>query len=310
MGPATTTTGTLPQQLSTYYDKQMLTRLELMLQFYKLGEQKNLPANQGTTVKWNRYANLPASITPITDGVIPTAQGLTSAQVTATVSQYGGYVTTSDFIQMTAISDVVKNGIEVISYQANLSIDTIIRNILNSGATLTWANAKTATNNLLATDVFTAAELRKQRNTLKRLNVLPYEGRDFICVTHTQSLFDLQSETNNGGFIEASKYDKPENLVDGEVGKLYGVRLIETQNAFSGVNTQPVNYYYNYFIGKEAFGVLKLSKGNLQTIVHGQGSAGSADPLNQIGTIGWKTFFTAVVLDPARIIIDAAGSAS
>jgi len=56
--------------------------------------------------------------------------------------------------------------------------------------------------------------------------------------------------------------------------------------------------YFNCFIlGKNAYGTIDLDGANAKNIVHQKGSAGSADPLDQVGSSGWKIMFTARVLN-------------
>ena len=50
------------------------------------------------------------------------------------------------------------------------------------------------------------------------------------------------------------------------------------------------------FIADGAYGVTEIAGGGLQTIVKQKGSAGTADPLDQRSTIGWKAIKTAEIL--------------
>ena len=54
--------------------------------------------------------------------------------------------------------------------------------------------------------------------------------------------------------------------------------------------------YSTLLLGADAYGVTKVTGGGLQTIVKQLGSAGTADPLNQRATVGWKAIKTAVRL--------------
>ena len=54
--------------------------------------------------------------------------------------------------------------------------------------------------------------------------------------------------------------------------------------------------YSTLFIGADAYGTTKVSGGGLQTFVKQLGSAGSADPIDQRATVGWKAVKTAVIL--------------
>ena len=57
------------------------------------------------------------------------------------------------------------------------------------------------------------------------------------------------------------------------------------------------------FLGKGAFGDVDLEGGGMETIVKALGSGGTADPLNQRSTIGWKcTGYGAKILIPEYIV--------
>ena len=51
-----------------------------------------------------------------------------------------------------------------------------------------------------------------------------------------------------------------------------------------------------------AYGVTELENGGLETIIKQKGSGGTADPLEQRATIGWKGTFTAVILEDAYMV--------
>jgi N4-gp56 family major capsid protein len=83
----------------------------------------------------------------------------------------------------------------------------------------------------------------------------------------------------------------------GEVGKLMGVRFLESSNAAvprTGVAATG-SIYVTSFFGREAFGVTELQ--SLKTYVKSFGSAGSADPTDKVATAGWKTTFGAASLN-------------
>lgn len=55
--------------------------------------------------------------------------------------------------------------------------------------------------------------------------------------------------------------------------------------------------------GRNAYGVIDLQGGNLKSIIKPRGSAGTADPLDQISTIGWKVDgFAAKILQPLWLV--------
>ena len=66
-----------------------------------------------------------------------------------------------------------------------------------------------------------------------------------------------------------------------------------------GMSNSPV--YGNLFIAKDAYGVTS-PKENIQNITKALGSAGSSDPLNQRGTMSWKAYHLAKILEPLYLI--------
>ena len=56
------------------------------------------------------------------------------------------------------------------------------------------------------------------------------------------------------------------------------------------------------FYGKGAYGTTEVTGGGLETFVKQLGSAGSADPLNQRASVGWKATHTAEILHPDYLI--------
>ena len=60
--------------------------------------------------------------------------------------------------------------------------------------------------------------------------------------------------------------------------------------------------YSTLFLGQNAYGDVELSGGGLESIVKQRGSGGTADPLNQRSTVGWKAAKAAVILTDAFMI--------
>ena len=67
--------------------------------------------------------------------------------------------------------------------------------------------------------------------------------------------------------------------------------------------------YATLIIGDNAYGTTEISGGGLQHIIKQLGSAGSADPLNQRATAGWKATKAAVrLVEPYMIRIETAST--
>ncbi|MBR4241611.1 MAG: N4-gp56 family major capsid protein, partial [Eubacterium sp.] len=72
-----------------------------------------------------------------------------------------------------------------------------------------------------------------------------------------------------------------------------------------------VAVYATYIFGKDAWGVVDPAGAGMEMIVKGKGSGGTADPLDQRSTVGYKFSTAAKVLYPERIVrLESASSFS
>ena len=238
--------------------------------------------------------------TPLTEGVTPDGKKLDWATVTATVSQYGDYVTTSDMLDMTAIDNNITEAGRVLGDQAGISLDGVVREILNAGTNVQYGDgSKTSRSAITDTDVMTVAAVKRAVTTLKRMNAKKING-DYVAIIHPDVAYDLMNDTK----WEAVATYNPKNLYAGEIGRLYGVRFVETSEAkiFEKAGASSIDVYSTLFLGADAYGTTSIDGGGLEMIVKPKGSAGSADPLNQRSTVGWKATKTACILTQAFMV--------
>lgn len=283
-----------------YYDRQFLDRLELELKFDQLCEKKKMPGRSGNNVTWTRYDNFAANTSALTAGVIPSAINMSAAQLDATPLQYGDFITLSDAIELKSIDPIVESAQELLAYRAALSIDTLIRNALHGNVTTQYAAG--AVSEAAVTAAIAASDIRKAAKTLKTVGTRPFDS-DFRGLVHTATAYDLMSDTVAGGFLDVHKYTTSAPMLKGEIGKLWGVRFMESPNVQTGTNGSAATTYRNYIVGKGAIGMVDLAgMNNVKTFRKPLGSAGSADPIDQISTVGHKFWMVTKVLDANRAI--------
>ena len=123
-------------------------------------------------------------------------------------------------------------------------------------------------------------------------------NRCFVGIVHPNTTFDLKDAS---GWIPVEKYPNKSDIMPGEVGALDEVRFVETTNAkvFSGEGAASADVYATLVLGKNAYGISRISGEAMRTIVKPLGSAGTADPLEQRTTSGWKALFVARILQQA-----------
>lgn len=300
--PASNTTGTstLRHQATVYYKRQALDQLMKTFRFRGMGEDDIIPLRNGKTVQYYRYDLFAANTTPTTEGVVGTGLQLSTNTVSATVSEYSDFLTGSSLLDETAIDPIAANAAEQLGYRGGLTVDTICRIELDSASSSTNISTSGANG--------TSADLRKAKALLAGIDVGPKAGEDYLGVIHPYALHDIMSDNTAGGFIDYMKYASPETtFIQGECGKVEGVRLIKSTNvATSG--TAPNVLYTTYVVGTGAMGVVSLAGRGPSAVTDPKkqsfavnmipGKPQIADPEGKIGfAVSYRFVFVAKLLD-------------
>jgi N4-gp56 family major capsid protein len=299
----TTLTATLSPTIQTYYDKKLLERLLPNFVHFQLGQKRPIPKNGGKNINFRRFASLAPATTPLTEGVTPTGSSITITDISSTVAQYGNYVEVSDILDMVAIDPVLDEMADVLGEQAADTLDQITRDaIVSQGTNIQFAAGRVSNVTVTGSDKLTVTEIRKAIRTLKNNKAKPLADGTFVAIVSPNATFDLQGDDD---WVNASQYAGSTQIFNGETGKIYGVRFIETPNAkvFAGAGASGVDVYSTIVVGRDAFGVVDIAgSGAVQNIIKPHGSAGTADPLNQRATTGWKALFSVKVLHQEAMV--------
>jgi N4-gp56 family major capsid protein len=384
------TQGSLSDEMKTYYSDYMIDNATPNLVHDQFAQKHPIPKNGGKTIEFRKYSPLAKALTPLTEGVTPDGQSLSMSVITATVKQYGGYITLSDILMLTAIDNNLVQASKLLGNQAGETLDTITREVINSGTNVQFANGQVLSRYLLVGGDATPANnhylsvdaIRLAVRNLKKFKARKIGG-DYVAIIHTDIAYDL---TGDSKWEEIHKYQSQvEKIYDGEIGRIHGVRFIETTEAkifaanplsaanrnltvasvssktftidealtagdatalvgrkliikgylytvasaaagAAGAATITVSetvagsptdgeviypgeagakgraVYSTLIMGADAYGTTELTGGGLEFIVKQLGSAGSADPLNQRATTGWKATKVAELLTDGYIV--------
>lgn len=298
------TTSTLSNNLMTYLEKRFLDRLEAKFHFGKFGMQQKLRAGQGKVVEWVRYDNVADDVTPLTESTSPAGINIANNKITATVAGYGQFASTSDFLVVTGITDIMKDYADLLAYAAGKSLDALTRNEVDVNGTQQFANglANVAAVQADPTAVLTAEEIRKAVKTLRTADVDEWPDGLFRAIIHPIGEYDLLSETAAGSAVQTIQHTSSGIVERGLIGSLYGTRLFRSSHIRT--NGAPnTNVYKHVIVGQNAYGTVDLESAGLKMIVKQLGSAGTEDPLDQRATVGYKFYYATETLDPNRIIV-------
>ncbi len=306
------TTATLSSEMKTFYDLTLIDEAQASLVHDQFGQKRPIPVGNGKTIEFRKFAPLAKATTPLTEGVTPSGNNLSVSTVTATVSQYGDYVTQTDMLELTAVDNTVVEAAKLLGRQAGLTLDTVVRNVMQSGTNVTYCPAIDSKGEEHEVESRAGLELSCQLTVdvvqqvvakLRAQNAPTINGK-YIAIVHPYVAYDLMRDPE---WVAAHKYGKPENLYAGEIGEIAGVRFVQSTEAkiykgsADGCPTA-IAVFGSLFFGDGAYGVTDIGGGGLEIIVKQKGSGGTADPLDQRSSVGWKAIKTAELLVPNYLV--------
>ena len=289
----------LSAEMKTFYDMTLIDEAQSNLVHDQFGQKRPIPKNGGKTIEFRKFAPLAKALTPITEGVTPDGKSLEVSTITAEVAQYGDYITQSDVLELTSLDNTILEATKLLGRQAGVTLDTVVRDILHETTNVTYCSkadgtAVTSRAGLDNTCQLTVKVVQKVVAKLRAQNA-PTIGGKYVAIIHPYVAYDLMRDPE---WIDAHKYANPTNLYEGEIGEVAGVRFVQTTEAkiFDG------GVFGTLIMGEGAYGVTEITGGGLQTIVKQKGSAGTADPLDQRSSVGWKAIKTAELLIPQYLV--------
>ena len=201
-------TGAMSTAMKTYYDTELLENARPRLIFTQLGKSQFLPAGHGDSVQWRKWNTFDKSLTPLTEGVIPSGQKFGQSAVSVSVQQYGDYAAISDRLNLHAVDNVILGAAEEMGAAGGETADTLVRNELCTGTSVLYADTVdangiavatpearyelSADNNRLTPDV-----VNKAYTFLKKQKAPYFEGGKYVAVIHPSVSYDLRSDESN-----------------------------------------------------------------------------------------------------------------
>lgn len=328
--------GDISPRTAAYVVKDLLTRAMPYMVIEKFGQNYPIPTQNTKTAKWRRYflqgatgsagsgsGNFytPLALTPLVEGVTPAGNRLATQDYTCTLNQYGDYVTISDVVMDTHEDPILSEATAIMSEQAAMTIETIRYNILKAGTNVFYANggARNAVNTpptLALQRQITTSMLRQNAKMITSVvkstpdyRTEPVEGA-FIALCHPDLETDIRSMV---GYINPKQYGTT-TPYENEIGSVERVRYL-TSTIFSpfadaggakglmrsttGVNA---DVYPILYLARDAYGIVPLKGKDSITPMVVNPKPAPGDPLAQRGTVGWKAWQSAVILQDAFMV--------
>lgn len=375
----------LSPEMKTFYDMRLLDYAQAELVHDQFGQKRDIPKGSGKKIEFRAFSPLAKAMVPLTEGVTPAGNKLDVTKIESEVAQYGDYIVQSDVLELTALDNTIMEATKILGRQAGLTLDTVTRNVLQSGTNVMYApkvsggseTEVTSRAGLDATALLTVDLCEQVTANLRAMNAPTING-DYIGIIHPYVAYDLMRDPD---WRKPHEYVDTENVYGGEIGKVGGIRFVQsteakiyrgddlcassraltaaastssaitslnvsetlvasalvgrkiqingivatvTANTTSAISFASTNFgtitsgttkvypgeggaagvsvFGCLFMGDGAYGVTEVAGGGLQTIVKQKGSAGTADPLDQRSSVGWKALKTAEILLPEYLI--------
>lgn len=292
-----TTSSALSAGMQTYYNRELLRTFEPNLVHLQFGDEHRMPPHSGLVMNMRKLISLETNTKALSEGDPGESVMLAETEVTVQLQQYGEYARCTDKLDLTHLDMDIMRRTKLFGDAGARSIDAVVREELAKCANVIYAGGKASRAELTAADKLTSRELRKAVKTLKKNHAQTFGGY-YVAIIGPDTMYDLQEDE---AFVKVSQYQDKENIYTGEVGRLFGVRLVETTEAkiFEGAGASGADVASVIVLGQYAYGVTSLKGAKPRVIVKPAGSAGTADPLDQISTVGWKMDgFGAKLLQP------------
>lgn len=286
----TTLSPGLSGEMKTFYEDTLIDLAEPELLHEQFADKYPIPKNGGKTIEFRKYDSLPKALTPITEGVTPKGNKLSMTTMTAEIDQYGDWIQLSDVLQLTSIDNNVVQATKLLGSQSGRTLDTVCRDVLAGGTNVYYqtkgdGTAVTSRTGLDATCVLTPTTIKRVAAILKGVNAQKIDG-SFVAIIHPYVAEDIMEQD---GWIDVVKYGKQEHIFNGEIGKIGGVRFVESTEAKIWKDDScpdGLAVFSTLVMGAHAYATTEIAGGGLQHIVKQLGYGD--DPLNQRSSCGWK----------------------
>lgn len=266
------------------------------------------------------------------DAVNPTV-----TRVDANMAKYGNVINLTEEVDLVQVNARAMRFMDTLGENAGRSLNMLQQSAIIAGATNKRYAGGVASDSLAVTAI-SANDIKYIVNQLNRNDAMLVhplgDGSVNIGTSPIRSSYfgtchpDVEEDIRSiSGFIPVEQYAGYSSIFPGEFGTLGGVRwcvstLASVTSAagttsvvgFRGAGTTTNDVYSCLIYGREAIGSVGLGENHakeiyqggdkipaVQLISHAPGSSGVADPLNEVGSLGWKAFHAGVVLNTSWV---------
>lgn len=255
---------------------------------------------------------------------------------TVAVQKYGNFILLNEEVDLLNFNEYADKLVEILGINAGQSLNRLQRDVGEGNATILYPAG--ATNDGTTGSVVTIGQMRKAVNNLGRNSGMRFTGLTrgedsygtapvpaaFWGICHVDVEEDIRAMSD---FLPVERYAGQTDIMVGEFGMNTAARIrwISTEEASVGAGlgatsttlrntTSSADLYTSLVFAMEAMGTVGLdfehikevymagdSLPGVQVIMKERGSAGVADPLNELSSLGWKSWHAGKILNTGWI---------
>lgn len=297
----TSTTSSLAPLVSTYYEKVFLARAEYELILKEGSQVRTHPVNEGRTVNFSKLNPLTIITDPLGEASNPLSCPVNASTVSMTLSEYGLTTTHGKLVTLTSIDANMKETIELVGQNMGETLNRLVRNELDDGTTYYGNDHHVA--NFTAGDTLDACDIRLMVRTLELNKAMRYKDGFFIGKTDPYSKVNLISDT---AWLNSKTYSDVKDLYRGEMGELYGVRWLLSNDVLSGTEaastaSSTTNRFYTFVHGRDSFGTYDLAQDKPKLYIV-PNAVDSGSPAGRITHISWAGSYASKLLNSSWVV--------
>lgn len=324
------TTSFIAPQYPYYSFSQLLPFARQYMNIALVAQVKPLPKNASTVAHFTRVERLETDPVELTEGITPNATQVTVTTIEATIKEYGRFIEYTDKVEDTSFLSIIKEFAPILGENMGAVLESINATELCSGTSVVFTNGtqRSAVNTVLSANAIKKAirvleanyakKVTRQNNPANLFDTSAIRA-SYVAFAHSDMRADIEAIS---GFVPVEKYASGKPLCEEEIGSINGVRFIMNNfvtkvagaGATSGVSVLETSSHADVYcvpvVAENAFGMINLTGyGAGKMLYVPVGEATKSDPLAQRGSIGYKVWHTAKILNENFVVrIEAACS--
>jgi N4-gp56 family major capsid protein len=215
------------------------------------------PARQampGSSIALQIFADMAKATSVLSEEVDPAAVALgTPSVVNVTLNEYGNATLVSKKLGLLSLADVDPAVANIIAWNMADSIDDLAQTALLTGTNVIYGGTRTSTATVTATDVMTAAKIRRAVAKLRANKTNARKGSLYWCGIHPEVSHDLRAETGAASWRNPHEYQSNGEIWAGEIGQFEGAYFVESPRLYTATDgAASAKVYRTFLAGQQA----------------------------------------------------------